>query len=98
VVKVFGEKGEKVVGMAVDAVSDVRNISESELQAPPDLGVDHQGFVKLLATLRARRSSDTGKQAAGQMIILLDVDHLLDVALPGKEQNGQTSLAKQKNN
>jgi len=98
VVKVFGEKGEKVVGIAVDAVSDVRNISDNELQPTPDLGVDHQGFVKALATLRARRRSDTGKQAAGEMIILLDVDHLLDISLPGKELNGQSGPAKAKTN
>jgi purine-binding chemotaxis protein CheW len=72
VVKVFGEKGEKVVGVAVDAVSDVRNVSEGELQPPPDLGLDHQGFVKALATLK------------GEMVILLDVDHLLDMSLPGE--------------
>jgi len=96
VVKVFSEKGEKVVGVAVDAVSDVRNINEAELQPTPDLGVDHQGFVKGLATLRARRSNDTGKQAAGAMIILLDVDHLLDITLPSKEANGQSGPAKAK--
>jgi len=98
VVKVFGEKGEKVVGVAVDAVSDVRNINENELQPTPDLGGDHRGFVKALATLRARRSNDAGKQAAGAMIILLDVDQLLDITLPGKEQNGQGSQAKAKTN
>jgi len=98
VVKVFGEKGEKVVGVAVDAVSDVRNISDRELQPTPDLGAEHQGFVKALATLRARRSNDTGKQAAGEMIILLDVDQLLDITLPGKEQNGQSSQSKPKTN
>jgi purine-binding chemotaxis protein CheW len=96
VVKVFSEKGEKVVGVAVDAVSDVRNINEAELQPTPDLGVDHQGFVKGLATLRARRSNDAGKQAAGAMIILLDVDHLLDITLPSKEANGQSGPAKAK--
>jgi purine-binding chemotaxis protein CheW len=69
VVKVFVEKGEKIIGLLVDAVSDVRNARNDELRPPPDVGLEQQGFVKGLATLN------------NDMIILLDVDRLLFMSL-----------------
>jgi purine-binding chemotaxis protein CheW len=69
VVKVLSNKGERIIGLIVDAVSDVRNAGDDDLRPPPDLGMDKFGFIKGLATLN------------NDMIILLDVDRLLDMSL-----------------
>ncbi len=66
VVRVETDNGEKIVGMVVDAVSEVYNISESDIKPTPDFGsaIDTD-FVRGLATVE------------GKMVILLDIDHLL---------------------
>ena len=58
--------GEKVIGMLVDAVSDVLDIASSEMRAAPDLGarVDTR-FISGMATVGER------------MTVLLDIDRLL---------------------
>ena len=58
--------GEKVIGMLVDAVSDVLDISASEMRSAPDLGarVDTR-FISGMATIGER------------MTVLLDIDRLL---------------------
>jgi purine-binding chemotaxis protein CheW len=58
--------GEKVIGMLVDAVSDVVEIAASEMRAVPDLGsrVDTR-FISGMATIAER------------MTVLLDIDRLL---------------------
>jgi len=59
--------GSKVVGMMVDTVSEVLDLSEAEIQAVPDLGRPIEaGFVRGLA------------QAGDRLIVLLDVARLLD--------------------
>ena len=69
--------GEKVIGMLVDAVSDVLDIPPSELRAAPELG--NRGdtrFISGMASLGER------------MTVLLDIDRLL-----GADQNtAQQSL------
>ena len=76
VVKVFSERGEKTIGLVVDAVSDVRSVRSDELRPPPELGKRQSGFVKGLATVN------------NDMIILLDVDLLLDIPVDEiKEEN-----------
>ena len=68
VVKVKYEDHSRTVGMVVDAVSEVYNISESMEQATPDFGgVVNIEFVKGLTTVD------------GKMIILLDVDRLINI-------------------
>lgn len=66
VVKVMDGKRERIMGIVVDAVSEVYNIPGSELMAAPDFGdvIDVQ-FVRGLATIEE------------QMIIILDIDRLL---------------------
>jgi purine-binding chemotaxis protein CheW len=68
----LNQKTERILGMVVDSVSDVYTVDLSNLQASPKLGsgssVD-QEFVRGLATLD------------GQMMILLDVDHLVQEGL-----------------
>jgi purine-binding chemotaxis protein CheW len=59
--------GAKIVGMVVDAVSDVLDIPATEIQAVPDLGAQvNAGFVSGLA------------RAGDKLIVLLDVAKVLD--------------------
>ena len=60
--------GEKIMGLVVDAVSDVLNIAESNIESAPDLGVD------------ADTSFLTGIAKSGERLItLLNMDKLVDV-------------------
>ncbi len=66
VLKVVCEVGERVMGIIVDAVSDVYNVDEEEMKPPPDFGsVVSIDYVKGLATVGEK------------MVIVLDIDHLL---------------------
>ncbi|NOX26956.1 MAG: purine-binding chemotaxis protein CheW [Gammaproteobacteria bacterium] len=66
VLKVVCEVGERVMGIIVDAVSDVYNVAEEEMKPPPDFGsVVSIDYVKGLATVGEK------------MVIVLDIDHLL---------------------
>ena len=70
VVKVEHEKGERTIGMVVDAVSDVYNITSENINAAPDVGGSvSMEFIKGLATVN------------NEMIILLDVDELINVGV-----------------
>lgn len=64
-----GERG-KVVGMVVDAVCDEHTLNEALISAPPDLGGPIGGA--LVAGL---------VEVQGRLIVLLDSDRLLDLAL-----------------
>jgi purine-binding chemotaxis protein CheW len=66
VLKVETQKGEKIMGIVVDAVSDVYSIADEDMREAPDLGeqVDThyiQGLVNVNET----------------MVIILDIKHLL---------------------
>lgn len=67
VLKVVGAEGNRIMGIVVDAVSDVYNVPADEIKQPPDFGkavsVD---FIKGLAAV------------SGKMVIILDIDHLLN--------------------
>jgi len=70
VVKVESENGkERTMGIVVDAVSDVYNISNDDFKDAPDFGtaVDTD-FVKGLTTVNEK------------MVILLDIDHMCNSA------------------
>ena len=70
VVKVAHEKGERTIGMVVDAVSDVYNITAENINAAPDVGGSvSMEFIKGLATIN------------NEMIILLDIDELINVGV-----------------
>lgn len=61
------ERNERTMGMVVDAVSEVHNISMSELRPAPEFGGNiNTDAIRGLATMNER------------MIILLDVDHLMN--------------------
>ncbi len=67
VLKVNSDKGSRTMGIVVDAVSEVYNISEEDLKPAPDFGqAISTDFVMGLATVE------------DQMIIILDIDHLLN--------------------
>ena len=69
VLKVLGEKSERIMGFVVDAVSDVYTVSNDQLRPPPDFGAAETRFVKGLATVDRK------------MVILLDVDQLADATI-----------------
>ena len=67
ILKVVGTGRERIMGIVVDAVSEVYNVSLQELQPPPDFGsVVSIEFVKGLTTVDDK------------MVIFLDIDHLLN--------------------
>lgn len=66
VLKVKTEEGSRVMGIVVDAVSDVYTLSKSDMKTPPDLGNSIDiNFIQGLVTVD------------NKMIILLDIDKLL---------------------
>jgi purine-binding chemotaxis protein CheW len=66
VVKVSSADKERTVGIVVDAVSEVYNVSDEQIRPAPDLGgAISTEFVKGLATMDEK------------MIILLDIDKLI---------------------
>lgn len=73
ILKVIGTKGEQVMGLVVDSVSDVYDIKPSDLKPTPDLGDNIEStFIKHLATID------------NKMLMLLDIDELLGRNLPAK--------------
>ena len=66
VLKVQHQRGSRVMGIVVDAVSDVYTLTEEEMRAAPDLGDDaEKNSIRGLATVNNR------------MVILLNIDQLL---------------------
>lgn len=68
ILKIETERGERVMGIVVDAVSEVHAISDSDTQNSPDLIEDlNTEFIKGLVSIE------------DNMIILLDVNRLLTI-------------------
>ena len=66
VVRVMSGRGERTVGVVVDAVSEVYNVDADDTKPPPDVcGSVDTVFVKALATIEEK------------MLILLDIDRLI---------------------
>lgn len=66
VLKIECDDRDRIMGIVVDAVSDVYDVNSEEMKPAPDFGsVVNIEFVKGLATV------------AEKMIIILDIDHLL---------------------
>ncbi len=75
VLKVKNDKGYRTMGVVVDAVSDVYNITDEEMKEAPDFGqAISTDFVKGLATIDEK------------MVIVLDLDHLLNSSVLDDEQ------------
>jgi purine-binding chemotaxis protein CheW len=67
VLRVTHEQGSRVMGLVVDAVSDVYNVSDAEMQPPPECGAAlSTEFVQGLATVNDK------------MVIMVDIDQLLN--------------------
>ncbi len=70
VLKVESESGDRIVGVVVDAVSDVYSIGLSDLKPAPDFGgTISTEFLRGLATVEEK------------MVILLNIDELLNVGV-----------------
>ena len=64
--KVETRKGARVMGIVVDAVSDVYSLSSQEMRAAPDLGDNvNTSYIKGLVNV------------SNKMVILLDINELL---------------------
>ena len=75
VVHVAGTRGERIVGIVVDAVSDVYTVPSESIQPPPDVmgSVDHM-FVVGLANLD------------NKLIIILDIERLVISSVLGDDK------------
>lgn len=86
VVHVLTQQGERVVGLVVDAVSDVHNFDMSKLQPPPDISdsIDSQ-FILGLSTMHTNKlatsNAEPATKAKGIMVILIDLDKLTSEGL-----------------
>jgi len=81
IVKVKAEEHERILGIVVDAVSEVYNIAESDMQPAPDMqGSISIDYVKGLATIEDK------------MVILLDISKLVHEGIlsRGKEASPET--------
>lgn len=66
VLRVETNNGGRVMGIVVDAVSDVYTISGDDMKAPPDLGESvNTSYIKGISNVD------------GKMVVLLDIDRLL---------------------
>lgn len=66
VVKVSDSSGERVVGLVVDAVSEVYSVTEKEVKPPPNFGATvSTDYIKGLSTIDDK------------MLILLEIDSLI---------------------
>jgi purine-binding chemotaxis protein CheW len=75
VVHVPGDRGERTVGMVVDAVADVYDVAGANILPPPEaLGSVEKVFVRGLAN------------QDGKMLILIDVDGLVISSVVGESQ------------
>ncbi len=86
VVHVLTSQGERIVGLVVDAVSDVHVFDIDNLQAAPDISTSIQNqFVLGLATIEnslaeqesaQEDASQVRNKSKGRMVILIDIDKL----------------------
>lgn len=70
VLRIEGQDRERIVGIVVDAVSEVYDLDPDSMQAPPDFGAAvNVEFMRGMATVDAK------------MLIVLDIDHLINSGL-----------------
>lgn len=68
VLRVKGEERERIMGVVVDAVSEVYHIAENDLKDPPDLGYAiNMDYMRGMATVD------------NKMISILDIDQLMSL-------------------
>jgi purine-binding chemotaxis protein CheW len=72
VLKILSDKGEhRVMGIVVDAVSDVYNVNDDQIKPTPDFG--NQLSLNVVKGLAAVNTQDKEK-----MVIILNIDHLMN--------------------
>ncbi|WP_321322979.1 chemotaxis protein CheW [Thiomicrorhabdus sp.] len=87
VVHILTSQGERIVGLVVDAVSDVHQFDVSNLQAPPDISdsIDSQYILGLTTIKDSQGQSSAARMGTaneiavsekGRMVIVVDVDKL----------------------
>jgi len=80
VLKIDTEKGEKIIGIVVDAVSDVYTLNVDDLKDAPEIGSDlDRSYIKGLVTV------------AEKMVILLNTDSLLSGSVEKAIEAGSDS-------
>ncbi len=77
VVKAFHEGGERTMGLLVDAVSDVFDVSQGNLKDAPKLATGGLESRFILGLSSRTREDDTGDDNQ-EMVTLLDIDSLLN--------------------
>lgn len=91
VVHVFTSQGERVVGLVVDAVSDVYTFDLNEVQPAPDIStsIDNQYIIGLStliegkgqSSMSASSEAQESESSKGRMVILIDIDKLASEGL-----------------
>jgi len=87
VVHILTSQGERIVGLVVDAVSDVHQFDVNSLQAPPDISnsIDSQYILGLTTIKDSQGQSSASQMGAtnemattekGRMVIVVDLDKL----------------------
>jgi purine-binding chemotaxis protein CheW len=75
VVQVAGSRGESIVGVVVDSVSDVYSIADDHIQPPPDVaGIVDLQFVRGLASVE------------NKLVIMLDLERVVTASVFGDEK------------
>lgn len=93
VVNIMTSQGERIVGLVVDAVSDVNQFDVNALQPPPDISnsIDSQ-YMQGLTTVHDQKGQvksenvpedriSQSKSTKGQMVIVIDIDKLASEGL-----------------
>jgi len=86
VVHVLTSQGERVVGLVVDAVSDVHQFDINNLQDPPDISNSmHSQYILGLTTIKDSQGQSSAAQMGtaeqnlsdkGRMVVVVDLDKL----------------------
>lgn len=86
VVHILTTMGERIVGLVVDAVSDVHQFDMSELQDPPDISDSvHSQYILGLTTIKDSQGQSSAAQMGssshklsdkGRMVVVVDLDKL----------------------
>ena len=86
VVHILTSMGERIVGLVVDAVSDVHQFDMSELQDPPDISDSvHTQYILGLTTIKDSQGQSSAAQMGssshqlsdkGRMVVVVDLDKL----------------------
>jgi len=103
VVHVFTTQGERVVGLVVDAVSDVHTFNMADVQAAPDIStsIDSQYIIGLSTLFEGQGQSSMSaassdnkdqKPSKGRMVILIDIDSLANEGLLSQVSNAVNDM------